>query len=70
MKELRNTTALYNPMTLKEVQEKFPSIQWLEFFSNTIDVPNLAIDEDDIVDISNLHYVEEFINLIKRTSKR
>lgn len=34
--ERRNVTKLYNPMTISELQEKFPSIPWLEYINRLL----------------------------------
>ncbi|XP_008194096.1 neprilysin-2 isoform X2 [Tribolium castaneum] len=65
----RNATALYNPMTIDELQRKFPSIPWVEYM-NTLLAPDTQITHDEIVVVSVPKYLTDFEALISRTPKR
>ncbi|KAL1513423.1 hypothetical protein ABEB36_002838 [Hypothenemus hampei] len=65
----RNATALYNPMTIREMQQKFPSVPWLEYI-NTLLSPDIRVTEDEIIVVSIPKYITDFEALIARTPKR
>lgn len=65
----RNATALYNPMTIDELQRKFPSIPWAEYM-NTLLAPDTQINHDEVVVVSVPKYLTDFEALISRTPKR
>ncbi|XP_066143643.1 neprilysin-2 isoform X2 [Euwallacea fornicatus] len=65
----RNATALYNPMTISEMQQKFPSIPWLEYI-NTLLAPDITVTTDETIIVSIPNYITEFEALISRTPKR
>ncbi|CAH0557229.1 unnamed protein product [Brassicogethes aeneus] len=65
----RNATALYNPMSMDELQRKFPSIPWLEYMNNLLS-PDTSIQPDEIVVVNVPKYVTDFERLISRTPKR
>ena len=65
----RNETALYNPMTLKELSGNYSSIPWKEYF-NKILHPNVEVGEDELVIVNVPSYFKEFEKLMKLTPKR
>ncbi|XP_060518791.1 neprilysin-2 isoform X1 [Cylas formicarius] len=65
----RNATALYNPMTVAELQNKYPSIPWIEYI-NTLLAPDTEVGNDEIVVVSVPKYISDFEALISRTPKR
>ncbi|KAJ8918489.1 hypothetical protein NQ315_008186 [Exocentrus adspersus] len=65
----RNATALYNPMTIDELQIRFPSIPWIEYM-NTLLAPDTRVTNDEIVVVSVPSYIKNFEALISRTPKR
>ncbi|XP_021947553.1 neprilysin-2 isoform X2 [Folsomia candida] len=67
--ERRNVTKLYNPMTISELQEKFPSIPWLEYINRLLpEKVQIASDETIIVTVPE--YITKFQQLISQTDKR
>lgn len=68
--ERRNETALYNPMTIRELQEKYPSIKWLEFVNNVLAFTDRGMTINDSVVISVPQYISELEKLLQKTSKR
>merc|ERR1719158_1038958 len=56
--EMKNLTALYNPMTLEEVQKLYPEFPLIKFISDSLGV---TVDENEVVIvpvpqfITNLH---------------
>ncbi|XP_066258701.1 neprilysin-2 isoform X4 [Euwallacea similis] len=65
----RNATALYNPMTISEMQQKFPSIPWLEYI-NTLLGPDITVTTEETIIVSIPNYITDFEALISRTPKR
>uniref|UniRef100_A0A1Y1KTX7 Peptidase M13 N-terminal domain-containing protein n=1 Tax=Photinus pyralis TaxID=7054 RepID=A0A1Y1KTX7_PHOPY len=67
--EQRDLTAMTNIMTVKELQTRFPYINWEEFLSSVIG-PNVKITENDIVDVGMPKYVTNLESLLEKTPKR
>ena len=67
--EMRNMTKLYNPMTVEELQRKYQSIPWLEYF-NTLLPDKVRIRNDEVVIVSVPSYLEKFEKFIAITDKR
>lgn len=65
----RNITALYNPMTIKQLQTNYPSISWKEYF-NAILEPIITIEEDEVVIVNVPTFFKDFEKLMKQTPKR
>lgn len=65
----RNATALYNPMTIHELQRKFPSIPWVEYI-NTLLAPDTQIESNEVIIVSVPKFLNDFEALISRTPKR
>lgn len=68
--ERRNETALYNPMTIRELQEMYPSIKWLEFINNVLAFTDRGMTISDSVVINVPQYISELEKLLQKTSKR
>lgn len=56
-------------MTIREMQEQFPSIPWVEYI-NTLLAPDMTIDENEVVIVSVPNYIKDFEVLISKTPKR
>ncbi|CAO1406059.1 unnamed protein product [Diamesa serratosioi] len=65
----RNATALYNPMTIKDLQIKYPYNQWLEYF-NVILPEKIQLKEDEIIIVSVISFFDELGKLLEKTPKR
>lgn len=65
----RNATALYNPYTLKQVQEKYPYIEWVEYI-NFLLPSSLKIDENEVIIVSVPTFFENLGYLLEATPKR
>ncbi|XP_074110520.1 M13 family metallopeptidase neprilysin 2 isoform X2 [Cotesia typhae] len=65
----RNATLLYNPMTLAQLSDKYPSIPWKEYF-NMILKPHVQVDDNEIAIVNVPSYISDFEKLIKLTPKR
>ncbi|XP_056631851.1 neprilysin-2 isoform X2 [Diorhabda sublineata] len=65
----RNMTALYNPMTIQQLQKKFNSIPWVEYINNLLS-PDTRVDSSEIVVVNVPSYLKAFETLISKTPKR
>ncbi|XP_039280391.1 neprilysin-2 [Nilaparvata lugens] len=69
LEERRNATKLYNPMTLPELQQKFPSIPWTEYFRNLLP-DKIKISPDEFVIVNVPSYIHKLEALMSNTPKR
>ncbi|XP_058793348.1 neprilysin-2-like isoform X4 [Phymastichus coffea] len=65
----RNVTDLYNPMTIRQLHEKYPSIPWLDYINNILS-PSALVDEDEVVIIYAPSYISNLERLLQQTPKR
>ncbi|CAL7951567.1 unnamed protein product [Xylocopa violacea] len=65
----RNATLLYNPMTVQELSETYPSVPWKEYF-NTLLAPNAEVDENEVVIVSVPSYIENLEKLLAATPNK
>ena len=65
----RNFTALYNPYTLEQLQQKYPYVQWVEYINALLPSP-LSVDENEVVVVSCPSYFESLGQLLQDTPKR
>ncbi|KAK4879931.1 hypothetical protein RN001_008077 [Aquatica leii] len=68
--ERRNETALYNPMTVNEAQDRFPTINWLELLNSVLAFKDRIITGEDTIVINVPKYVSHLEKLMLKTSKR
>lgn len=66
---MRNYTALYNPFTLHEIQEKYPYIQWEEYINDLLPSP-LSVGEKETIVVVTPSYFEKLDKLLKDTKPR
>ncbi|XP_073976789.1 M13 family metallopeptidase neprilysin 2 isoform X3 [Rhodnius prolixus] len=67
--ERRDYEKLYNKMTLTELQQKFPTIPWMEYFSRLLG-PYILIDEDEPVIVIEPQYISALEQILQHTPKR
>ncbi|KAK9722860.1 Peptidase family M13 [Popillia japonica] len=67
--ERRNATALYNAMTIRQLQATYQSIPWLEYI-NTLLAPDTKVTDDEIIVLSVPKYLADFQLLMSKTPKR
>ncbi|KAF5280979.1 hypothetical protein FQR65_LT14903 [Abscondita terminalis] len=68
--ERRDRAALYNPMTVSELQTKYPNIYWLEFINNILVLPESQITSNTTVSVHSPKYISAIGDLLGRTPKR
>ncbi|KAF2900310.1 hypothetical protein ILUMI_05875 [Ignelater luminosus] len=66
----RNITALTNPMTIEEMQERFPSIPWQKYLGNLANDPNLELTPSTVTNVAVPDYLVKLEKLLKATPKR
>lgn len=69
MEQRRNSSELYNSMTLKETQAKFPYINWVEYMNKFLP-PNITVSENETVIFNSLLFFNNFGKLLETTSNR
>lgn len=65
----RNATKLYNPFTLREVNEKYPYIPWVEYI-NALLPKGLNVDENEVIIVSVPSFFDALGPLLENTPKR
>ena len=68
--ERRNETALYNPMTLAEVQNLYPEIPMNNFISGVLGSNDDILEENEVVNVAVPKYITDFRNLITTVPAR
>lgn len=54
---------------MKEVQQKYPYIQWVEYVNALLPQP-LSVDEDEVIAVRAPSYFENLEQLLQETTKR
>lgn len=67
--ERRNVSINYNPLTVRELQTKFPYINWLDYFKWFLRDTH-SIDENEVVIVRDLNYFQQLHEILKKTPKR
>jgi len=67
--ERRNSSRLYNPMTIEKLQQKFPSIPWLEYFHNILPA-NIKVGEDEVIIVEVPEFITKLEYILSQTPKR
>lgn len=62
-----DTTAMYQKLTLQELQEKVPQLKWLVYLREFINAP---IDEKELVVIYAMPYFVQMGRIISKTDQR
>lgn len=65
----RNASALYNPSTIKGIQEKYNYVDWLDYI-NALMPTNLQVKETEQIIVSVPTFFAELENVLKTTPKR
>ena len=66
----RNATALYNPMSVKDFQHKYPYTDWVEYFNAILRNTGITIDENEVIIVSVPSFMEALGPLLQNTPKR
>lgn len=68
--ERRDRASLYNPMTVNELQQKYPAIYWLEYLNNILILPESQVTSKTEVSVHSPRYIAAIDDILQRTSKR
>lgn len=68
--DMRNSTLLYNPMTIDDLNRRYPTFPWLEYITNIFDVPTIKLTNKEIVIVSVPNYINKLEALLQQTPKR
>uniref|UniRef100_A0A1B6DD22 Peptidase M13 N-terminal domain-containing protein n=1 Tax=Clastoptera arizonana TaxID=38151 RepID=A0A1B6DD22_9HEMI len=69
LEERRDATKLYNPMTIPELQEKYPLVPWKEYFTRILP-PEVKVQSDEVA-INNVpSYITNVSAILSNTPKR
>ena len=69
--EMRNMTALYNTMTIKEASALYPKLPWVEYINAVLSLDRMvSVDENEVVNVAVPKYIEEFGKLIATVPAR
>ncbi|XP_046397833.1 neprilysin-2-like isoform X2 [Ischnura elegans] len=69
MEQRRNASKLYNPMTVEELQVKYPSIPWMEYFKEVLP-PEITVSPKEVVIVNVPQYIKDLEILLSHTPKR
>ncbi|XP_031621713.1 neprilysin-2-like [Contarinia nasturtii] len=67
--ERRNASALYHPTSIKELQEKYPYLQWLDYI-NSLMPSTLQVDENEVLSDTVPTFFEKLGDVLSSTPKR
>jgi neprilysin len=67
--ERRNVDALYNPMTLTELQKEYPYVDWLTYI-NDILPKEVQIKDDEVINVSIKSFFKDLGQILENTPKR
>lgn len=65
----RNATLLNNPISLKELQLKYNWLEWYGYISAILP-PEIAVGEDEIINIQDLQYFGQLGEILQKTPPR
>ncbi|KAL7037420.1 hypothetical protein ACKWTF_009205 [Chironomus riparius] len=67
--DIRDSNKLYNPMTIKDLKERYPYIDWINYINSKLG-EGLTFDENDRVILQAPNYYEQLEAVLNRTEKR
>lgn len=65
----RDGESQYNPHTIKQLQEKYPYIEWLSYV-NSVMPQDLQVTEKEVIVVITPVYFERLKSVLESTSKR
>ncbi|XP_045542231.1 neprilysin-2 isoform X1 [Papilio machaon] len=69
LEKRRNATALYNPMTVTQLQKRFPKVDWMKYINRLL-APHVSIDMDEVVIVNVPSYITSLEQFLESTPKR
>lgn len=68
LEKQRNFTELYNPMTIKQIQETYPYIDWIDYIVRILP-EDLVIDENELINVRVPSFFKGLGELLQTTPK-
>ncbi|XP_037942107.1 neprilysin-2-like isoform X3 [Teleopsis dalmanni] len=65
----RNSNDLYNLRTIKQIQEAYPYVQWLDYI-NALLPDGLTVEEDESINLTVPSFFDDLADLLAKTPKR
>lgn len=65
----RNVTAIYNPITIRELQTKYPYMNWLGYFTSFLR-NQINITQEEIVIVRDPNYFAKLNDTLQSTPKQ
>ncbi|XP_063988790.1 neprilysin-2 isoform X2 [Diachasmimorpha longicaudata] len=65
----RNATLLYNPMTIAQLSQAYPSIPWKDYFNRLLP-PAIRVDENEVAIVNVPSFISSLEKLLRETPKR
>ncbi|XP_031626236.1 neprilysin-2-like isoform X2 [Contarinia nasturtii] len=69
MEQRRNSSELYNPLTFKEIQTKYPYLNWVEYINNLFP-SHIKVNDNETVILNSLSFFKNFGTLLETTPNR
>lgn len=69
MEERRNSTEMYNPMSLKDLQTKYPYNNWAHYINDLLPT-NLTVYENETIIVLAPPFFDKLGNLLATTTSR
>jgi len=70
VEERRNSSRLYNKMTLKELSQEVPSIPWVTYSNRLLEDAGHQVSENETINVSYLTFLKNMTALLETTPKR
>ena len=67
--EQRDSTLLHNPFTIKELQDKYPYVQWLEYITAILP-KDVKVDQNEIINVRVPKFFDRLGKVLQKTPKR
>lgn len=67
--ERRDSNLQNNPFSIRDLQIKYPYIEWLKYIKGILP-EEVRIDDDEIINISEPSFFEQLGTIIENTPKR
>ncbi|KAF5283678.1 hypothetical protein FQA39_LY17253 [Lamprigera yunnana] len=69
-KARKNSTSFYNVMTIRELQYRYPTINWLEYITNIVNITDTKFTFNDTIIVRVPTYFSKLEELLKNTTQR
>lgn len=69
LEERRNSTELYNPMTINELQKRFPYNDWVKYINQLLP-KGMSVDENEVVIVNSLRFFKDLEKLLANSTNR